>query len=112
MTDKAEKYFRKSFSQEPDNPQRMLVLANFLIETGRNLNEVPELMDKAMTLATNKYDYYNFMNTKGWGLYKQGKYKEALEILEETWNSAPFPLYSIYAHLEELKKGTPNTLVQ
>ena len=112
MTDKAEKYFRESFSQEPDNPERMLVMANFMIETGRNLYEVPRLMDKAMTLATNKYDYYNFMNTKGWGLYKQGKYKEALKILEETWKSAPFKLYSIYSRLEEVKKVTQNNHLQ
>ena len=73
--------------------------------------DIQGLMDHAMALATNKVDYYNFLDTKGWGLYKQGKCKEALKILEETWNSAPFPLYSIYSHLEEVKKAAGNNHV-
>lgn len=106
--DKAEKYFRKSISMDPGNPERLNRLANFLIDNNRKLEDIQGLMDHAMALAANKIDYYNFLDTKGWGLYKQGKYKEAQEILEKTWNSAPFPLYSIYAHLEEVKKVTQN----
>jgi tetratricopeptide (TPR) repeat protein len=65
---------------------------------------MPELLDKAIKLAPNKYDYYDYLNTKGWYLYKQGKYKEALEILQETWDEAPFKLYSFKSRLEEVKK--------
>ena len=38
----------------------------FLIENNRNLDEIPGLMDKAMELASNKVDYYEYLNTKGW----------------------------------------------
>ena len=31
-------------------------------------------------------DNYNYLDTKGWGLYKQGKYKEALDILQKSWD--------------------------
>jgi hypothetical protein len=36
--------------------------------------------------------------------YKQGRNKEALEILQKCWDEAPFKLYSIKSHLEEVKK--------
>ncbi len=62
-------------------------------------------MDKAMELAPNKSDYYNYLNTKGWGLFKSGKTKEALEILQKTFDEAPFKVYSIKSHLEEVKKA-------
>ncbi len=102
--DKAEEYYRKSLSLEPDNPLRMNVLAQFLIENNRKLGEVQGLIDKAIQLAANKYDYSSYTDTKGWGLYKQGKYNEALEVLQKTWDSAPYKIYSIKSHLDEVKK--------
>jgi tetratricopeptide (TPR) repeat protein len=105
LMDKAEEYYRKALSMEPDNVDRIYVLAYFSIENNRNMNEVPELMDKAMKLAPNKIDYYNYLDMKGWSLYKQGKYQESLEILQRTWDEAPFKLYSIRSHLEEVKKA-------
>ena len=104
--DMAELYYRKALAFEPDVPRILNKFAKFLIENNRNPgNEVSDLMDRAMELATNKVDYYNFMNTKGWGLYKQGRYTEAQEILQKAWDDAPFKLYAIYSHLEEVKKA-------
>jgi TolB-like protein len=103
--DKAEEYYRKALSLEPENPGRINSLANFLIENNRNLKEVSDLMDKAMGLTKSKIDYYDYLNTKGWGQYKQGKAREALEILQKCWDEAPFKLYSIRSHLEEVKKS-------
>jgi AraC-like DNA-binding protein/tetratricopeptide (TPR) repeat protein len=103
--DKAEEYYRKSISLEPENPIRLNNFASFLINKNRHLNEVSELTDKTMEFARSKYEYYNYLDTKGWGLFKQGKYKEALEVLEKTWNEAPFKLYSLRSHLEEVKKA-------
>jgi tetratricopeptide (TPR) repeat protein len=62
-------------------------------------------MNRAMELAPDKFDYNNFLATKGWSFYRQGNYQEALEILQRTWDSAPFPLYSLYSHLDEVKKA-------
>ena len=105
MPDKAEEYFQKNLELEPENTFRIISLANFFIENNRKLDEVSELMDKAMKLAKNKVDFYNYMNTKGWGLYKQGKTREALKILQKCWDEAPFNLYSIRSHYEEVKKA-------
>jgi tetratricopeptide (TPR) repeat protein len=102
---KAEEYYNKALSLEPDNTNRINSLANFLVNNNRHLGEVSELMNRAMELAPDKFNYYNSLDTKGWGFYKQGKYQEALDILQRTWDSAPFPLYSLYSHLEEVKKA-------
>ena len=102
--EKAEGFYRQALRLDPENPGRINTLANFFISNNRNLNEVSELMDKAMKLAPDTYDYYNYLDTKGWGLYKQGRYLEALEILQKTWDSIPFPIYRIKSHLEEIKK--------
>lgn len=42
---------------------------------------------------------------KGWGLYKQGKYKEALGFLEKSWKIKPVYNHALYLHLEEVKKA-------
>jgi hypothetical protein len=44
-------------------------------------------------------------DTKGWGLYKQGKYKEALALLEKSWELRPIYDHIVYLHLEAAKKA-------
>jgi tetratricopeptide (TPR) repeat protein len=103
--DRAEYYFRRWLALDPGNPKILYAFAKFLIENKRSLEEVSDIMDKAMASAPSKLDYYEYLNTKGWGLYKQGKYKEALEIIQKAWDEASFKLYSIRSHLEEVKKA-------
>jgi hypothetical protein len=45
------------------------------------------------------------IDTKGWGFYKQGRYKEALEILERSWELKPVYEHEVYLHLEAAKKA-------
>ena len=103
--EKAEEYLRKALSIEPQNPYRLDLLASFFCDKKRNLNEIPMLIDRATQLATTKWDYYNYLHTKGWGLYLQGKYQEALAVLQKTWDETPFKLYGIKSHLEDVKKA-------
>ncbi len=105
IPDRAEEYLRKAISLEPEDPDIINSLAGFFIENNRNLEEVQGLMDKAMKHTRNKVDYYECFNTKGWALFKQGRTKEAYEILQKTWDEAPFKLYSIRSHYEEVKKA-------
>jgi AraC-like DNA-binding protein/tetratricopeptide (TPR) repeat protein len=104
IMDKAEEYYRKALLLDPDSPAILYRFACFLTETGRSLDEVPRLMDRAMEFAKNKVDYYNYLDEKGWGLYKQGSYNEALAIIEKAWDEAPFKLYLLRSHLEEVRK--------
>jgi tetratricopeptide (TPR) repeat protein len=101
--DKTEEYGRKALLLEPENPSRMNNLALFLIDTERNIREGLELTDKALVLRP---DNYNFLYTKGRGLFKQGKYNEALILLEKARDLYnPAYSYEIVNLTEEVKKA-------
>ncbi|MGD0343246.1 MAG: tetratricopeptide repeat protein [Bacteroidales bacterium] len=108
MLDKAEEYYRKAFSLQPDNAYRKYYLAYFLIDKDRNINEGLELIDQILKIYP---DNYIGLDIKGWGLYKQGKYNEALDILQKSWNiRRQNTLFNAeaYFHLEEAKKAVAN----
>jgi tetratricopeptide (TPR) repeat protein len=102
VLDKSEESYRKALFLEPDNSDRLNNLAGFLIDKDRNINEGLKLIDKALTLSP---DNYYMLDTKGWGLYKQGKYKEALEFIEKSWDLRPIYDHDLYLHLETVKKA-------
>ena len=105
ILDKAEEYYRQALSLEPNSTERMNTLAYFLIINGRNINEGLGLVDNALVLSP---DNYNYLHTKGWGLYKQGKYQEALETLQKSWDlrrEQAVYNHEAYLHLEEAKKA-------
>jgi len=62
-------------------------------------------IDKALEL---KNDNYKYLHTKGLGLYKQGKYQEALEILQKSWDlrreNATYD-HEAFFYLEAAKKA-------
>ena len=102
LLDKAEEYYRKVLSSAPERPARMNNLAWFLIDNDRNINEGLDLIDDALKLEPDNYIY---LDTKGWGLFKQGKYQEALEFLEKSWALKPVYDHELYLHLEAVKKA-------
>ena len=77
-------------------------LAWFLIDNDRNINEGLDLIDNALKLEPDNYIY---LDTKGWGLFKQGKYQEALEFLDKSWALKPVYNHEVYLHLEAVKKA-------
>jgi len=101
LPDKAEKYYREALVSEPEDPYRLNALAWFLIDKDRNVKEGLELIDKALKISP---DDYLIIDTKGWGLFKQGKNKEALELLEKAWALKPVYDHEVYLHLEAAKK--------
>ena len=105
ILDKAEENYRKALFWDPENLTRMNNLAYFLIDADRNLNEGLELVDKALKMSP---DSYLYLDTKGWGLFKQGKYQEALEVLQKSWDLKPTYDHDIYLHLEAVKKAVAN----
>jgi tetratricopeptide (TPR) repeat protein len=105
LMDESEEYFRAALSSEPENPVRLNDLANFLIDKERNLTEGMEYVEKA--LQSNP-ENYNFLHTKGWGLYKQGKYQEAMDLLQKSWDirrEKAIYDHEGYLHLEAAKKA-------
>ena len=103
--DIAERYYRKAYLLEPDNPIILNDLAYFLINNDRKIDEGITLSEKALKL---KPDYYDFLHSKGWGLYKKGKFKEASAILQRSWDlrmkSAVYD-HNAFLHLEAAKKA-------
>jgi tetratricopeptide (TPR) repeat protein len=105
-TDRAEQYYRKALSIEPTNSERLYNLASFMIDNDRNTTEASELINKALDLRPDNFAY---MGTKGWGLFKQGKYEEALNLLQKSWDLSPsYSSSKIYLHLQEVKKVISN----
>jgi AraC-like DNA-binding protein/tetratricopeptide (TPR) repeat protein len=102
LLDKAEEYFRQALCLEPENSAWMRNLAYFLIDKDRNLNEAMELVNRALELNP---DEYVSLECKGWGLYKQGRYEEALELLQKSWNLRLSYRHSLFLHLEAAKKA-------
>jgi len=46
-----------------------------------------------------------YLDSKGWGLYKGGKYPEALNILEKSDSLKTYDNAELSFHLEEVKKA-------
>jgi len=102
---KAEEFYRKALHTEPSNPARMNSLAYFLIDNDISIEEGLELIDKALKLNPN--DCY-MLDSKGWGLYKKGKYIEALEFLKRGWDLYSFYDHRALLHLEVEKRAVAN----
>ncbi len=105
LLDEAANYYRQALSFEPESPGRLNDLAYFLIDHDHNVRDGMELIEKALEI---KPEHYIYLHTKGWGLYKLGKYKEALEILQKSWDlRRQFAVYDheAYLHLEAAKKA-------
>jgi tetratricopeptide (TPR) repeat protein len=82
--DEAEKHFRRSVQLMPDSRANKYRLAEFLIRSDRNIREGMALADSL--LADSLLAIYNVneaIKLKGFGYYKQGRYKEALETLQD-----------------------------
>lgn len=101
IPDKGEESYQAALLLEPRNPGRMNNLAWFLIDKDRDVKKGLELAEKALEMDPGNY---SFLDTKGWGLYKQGKYREALEILEKSWELKPIYDHDLFLHLEAAKK--------
>lgn len=100
--DKAEKCYRTAYASAPDNPTCMNNLGMFLIYQDRDLDEGLALIDKALKYKPNSIIY---LGNKGLCLYKQGKYREALDVLEKSWNLRPVYDYEAYQFLEKVRKA-------
>ena len=84
---------------------RKNTLAYFLIDKDRNIIEGLELVDDALKQSP---DNYNYLHTKGWGLFKQGKYQEAKDILQKSWDlrrGKAVYNHEAFLHLEAAKKA-------
>ena len=99
---RAEAFYRKAVSLEPDSPVRINNLGYYLIDRDINPAEGLELADKAVK---SNPDSYVFLDTKGWGLFKLGKNEEALKLLEKSDSLKPIFNYDLYLHLLTVRQA-------
>jgi tetratricopeptide (TPR) repeat protein len=100
--DEAETHLRRALSLDPRNPERMNDLAWFLIDNDIKVNEGVDIIEKALDLEPE--DPY-YLDTRGWGLYKQGRYEEALQDLKESLQCSSLYEHEIYQHIQEVEKA-------
>jgi len=98
LPDSAIYYHRLALKLDPSNPDFMYNLAWNLIDNDININEGLKLIDKALELEPKNY---LFLDAKGWGLFKQKKYNEALEMLNSAWENRPYYVHRVFQHLKE-----------
>jgi tetratricopeptide (TPR) repeat protein len=98
----AEKFMRHALALDPDSPQILEGLAWVLIDHDINVQEGMIYAEKAVRLDP---ETYNIVDTWGWGLYKSGRYEEALEALNKAWElRGPYdPL--IMGHIQATEKA-------
>lgn len=102
LFDKAELNFRQGLELDPRNPSRMFDLAWFLIDNDINVDEGMDLIQRALEPRP---DNWSYLDTRGWGLYKQGRYEEALKVLTDAWDLRPRYNYEGYLHIQEVEKA-------
>jgi tetratricopeptide (TPR) repeat protein len=103
LPEKAEKYFLEALRMDPQNILWLNNLAYLLITTDRNINEGMALVEKVLTVDTSNI---RALRTKGWGLYKQGKNRDALDLLQKCWDTKLYGYdHNELLHLEEVKKA-------
>jgi tetratricopeptide (TPR) repeat protein len=98
LNDMAEFYFKKAISLDPGNPNILFMYATSLIENDFNLSRGLELINAALELNP---DNGTYLDTKGWGLYRQHKYHESLQLLEKAYQM--IPSFEIKAHIDSVK---------
>ncbi len=105
ILDEAEKHFRKLYEQNPQRPGRKYQLARFLINNDINIDEGMELINKALEALPEEELY---LQVKGWGCYKQGKYEEAVQLLSKASEQDLYFVIDRYNQLQEAKKALAN----
>ena len=85
--EKAEEYYRKAMLLRPGNERLLYEFSEFLISHDINVDEGMELIAPLVEKYPQNALY---LFTYGEGLYKMGKYQEAREVLQDSWDLKPY----------------------
>ncbi|MFB0517459.1 MAG: tetratricopeptide repeat protein [Candidatus Neomarinimicrobiota bacterium] len=100
--DRAQIYYRQSIEIDPQYHWPHGNLGGLLIENDLDIAEGLALVDKALELDPANPDH---LEHKGWCLYKQGQYVEALAALERSWEQRPYYWHESHTRLEAARKA-------
>lgn len=88
--------FRAVVKRFPDSANALNALGYTLADRTTKLREAERLIDKAMDKEP---DNAAIIDSKGWVLFRRGRFEEAREFLERAWKEFPDP--EVAAHLGE-----------
>ncbi|MEL7310566.1 MAG: tetratricopeptide repeat protein [Pseudomonadota bacterium] len=95
--DEAVEVFRSVVDMYPESANALNSLGYTLADRTRKFREAEKLIDKALELEP---DNAAIIDSKGWVLFRRGKYKDAREYLERAYEQ--FPDAEVAAHLGEV----------
>ena len=98
----AENLYRNALAINPSYFPIMNDLAYLLITNDINIAEGIELINSVLE---NELDNGDYLHTFGLGLYKQGKIKEAQEVLIKAWDLIPYYDHDHFLHIKEVEKA-------
>lgn len=101
LLDSAVKYHRLALVNDPTNHYKKYLLAWILIDKDIKLEEGMSLINSVLKIEPENFLY---LDAKGWGLFKQGKYREAHELINTAWEKRKFYEHRIFLHKEEIKR--------
>jgi TolB-like protein len=106
IMNQAELHFRKAYEIEPPGSiYQMGRLAYFLINNDINVDEGMEIVKKGLDIRP---DNPLLLWAKGRGLYKQGNYEEAVQLLSKVWEEWSGFDINKYNQLQEAKQALAN----
>jgi tetratricopeptide (TPR) repeat protein len=110
MRDKARLLFRNAVNMDTTDNESINNYIDFISNfyDREDSADFIKYIDRVSVSYENKTRYCLFLDRKGWGLYKYGKHQDALKLLQEVWDEAPFRLYVFRYHLDEVKKAIEN----
>lgn len=76
----SDSFYRAALILQPDNANALNNFSYYLSVRGENLEEAEQMSAKSLKLRP---DEATFLDTYGWILYKQGKYKDARDYLQK-----------------------------
>jgi tetratricopeptide (TPR) repeat protein len=103
--DKAAELYRKAYQLDPGNSSILNSYAHFLIKNNIDVKKGVELIDHALEIEPDNGD---FLYTKGLGLYKQGRFEEASEVLKKAWDLRLGYSHEHYLLMQEVEKELSN----
>ena len=104
--EQAEHYYRESLSLRPDNETVQYEFARFLINNDINVEEGMEMITP---LVEGNPRHAGYLYVYGVGLYKLGRYQEALETLERSWDLKSYydhKHYTLIKKIDDLLKNS------
>ena len=110
--DKAQEYYQLAIKSVPGDIhtiKAMSHLAYLLIDNDINISEGMILNDQALKAKPADRELLaNIQHAVGWGLYKQGKLREAYDILKESWETRPEYDHDHFLHIQEVEQALAN----